>query len=97
MPNTSELEAMHTFERLQQTLSQPLKVHEDGEEVWLQPYTGAVVSRSNEPAIVLIEQAEAALSRASLNGSTPVFYSPELTAEASQELTAEPSQVDKEE
>ena len=80
MSNISEAETAQILERIQHSLSQPVRLYAGGEEILLQPRTGAIVSQGGN-TVSLIERAETALAHASMNGSKPVIYSAEMVLE----------------
>lgn len=67
-------EAERIIEQIQLDLSQPLRLYAGGEEILLQPRTGAIVNQGNNSVSTLIEKAETALAQASMNGAKPVMY-----------------------
>ena len=75
MNDVAHEQAARIIEQIQHNLSQPLRLYAGGEEILLQPRTGAIVNQGSNTISLLIEQAETALAQASMNGSRPVMYS----------------------
>ena len=73
MTGTNQQEVTQTLSRIQRNLLQPIKLYDEGQEILLQPRTGAIVSPGQASPSTFIERAETALERAHLNGMEPVI------------------------
>ncbi len=78
LPATPGAAAARTLERIQQALSRPLELDQNGEVVNLNPHIGVATSSTNQTAKMLIEQTEMALEQARQNGAKTVLFTDEL-------------------
>lgn len=78
LPDTPEPVALQIVERIRQVLSEPMELYQNGDVVHLHPQAGVTTTYDNEPASLLVEQAEVALKRADRKEVGTVHFSHDL-------------------